>query len=425
MHLNVYGDTLCALVTATAMASSGHQVVLRSAAGAFAEALQGGESLYREPGLAKLLKEQLDAGRLRWGALDEPPAPEVRALFMAFEQADEPVARDVLLRLAEQMAGRTAPSVVINQSAFPVGTTEELQMLFPVGSVVCLPEFLQEGAAVQSFVRPARLLLGCDNERAELLVREVFRPFNRLSDHFLVMRPREAEFAKLAITGMLATRVSFMNDMANLADTLGVDIEQVRRGVGSDPRIGEAYLYPGCGFGGPGLSQNVISLSDTLAASGVGSELLTQVLRINERQKEVMFRKLWRHYDTALSGRVVAVWGAAFKPGTGRIDNAPILKLLEALWAQGVTVRVHDPEALPALRETYGARDDLILCDEPYLAAEGADALMLVTEWKAYWSPDFERLSKIMRAPLILDGRNIYDPAFVRQSGFTYYGVGR
>lgn len=423
MHLDVYGDTLCALVTATAMASSGHHVVLRSPGGGrFAEAVQAGLSLYREPGLERLLQEQLAEGRLRWGALDEAPDADVRAIFLAFEPEHEPQARDVLVHLASHVAPGL---VVINQSAFPVGTTEELQMLFPTGTVVCLPEFLQEGAAVQSFVRPARLLLGCDNAEAEVLVREVFRPFNRLSDHFLVMRPREAEFSKLAITGMLATRVSFMNDMANLADTLNVDIEQVRKGVGSDPRIGEAYLYPGCGFGGPGLSRDVLSLADTLQSQGISSELLAQVMAINERQKEVMFRKLWAHYGRDLNGKVIAIWGAAFKPGSGRIDNAPILRLLEALWAQGAVVRVHDPEALPALATRYGEREDLVLCQQPYRAVEGADALMLVTEWKAYWSPDFARLQQLMRAPVLLDGRNIYDPAFVKASGFAYYGVGR
>ena len=423
MHLNVYGDTLCALVTASAMASSGHQVVLRSAeGGGFAEAVLAGESLYREPGLERLMQEQLRERRLRWGTLDELPEQGVQAVFLAFEPDHEHLAREVVKRLANKPG---APHVIINQSAFPVGTTEELSTLYPAGVVVSLPEFLQEGSAVQSFVRPARLLLGCDDPHAEMLVREVFRPFNRLSDHFLVMRPREAEFAKLAITGMLATRVSFMNDMANLADTLNVDIEQVRKGVGSDPRIGEAYLYPGCGFGGHGLSRDVLRLADTLHSSGVGSALLAQVLTINERQKEVMFRKLWVHYGRSLEGKTVAIWGAAFKPGTGRIDNAPILRLLEALWAQGVIVRVHDPEALSSLSQRFGQRNDLVLCHEPYEAAKGADALMLVTEWKAYWSPDFNYLRQIMQTPLLLDGRNIYDPAFVQANGFAYYGVGR
>jgi len=288
-----------------------------------------------------------------------------------------------------------------------------------------LPDFLQEGTALAGMQRPPQIILGCNDGYAELLVKEIFRPFNRDSDHFLVMTPREAEFTKLAITGMLVTRISFMNDMANLADSLGIDVENVRQGVAADPRIGPTYLYPGVGFGGPGFSTNVINLVDTLDATGVGSTLLNQVIEINERQKEYLFRKLWQHYRTDLKGRTVAIWGAAFKPDTGRIDNAPIIRMLDALWAQGAKVRVHDPEALPALLERYGHHPGLHYASHPYAAAEGADALIVLTQWRAYWSPDLDRLAAIMRQKVLLDGRNIYDPSYVREHGFTYYGVGR
>lgn len=419
MELCVYGDTLNALVTAAALASTGHRVSLRTLNNALDGQIQQGFTPFREHDLEQLLSEQLTEGRLLIEQQDAPLHVNVRAVFFAFAENDYHTA----LVLAKRMQGRAF--LLINQSAFQVGATEALQQQF-AGPVVAMPEFVQEGAAVESFVRPARLLLGCNDAQAEQLVREIFRPFNRQKDQFQIMQPREAEFTKLAINGMLATRVSFMNDMANLADKLNVDIEAVRQGVGADPRIGEAYLYPGSGFGGLGLVQNVTNLAGALASQGVKSALLEQVLDINERQKEVMFRKLWRHYHTDLAGKTVAIWGAAFKPGTARIDNAPVLALIEALLAQGATVAVHDPQALGSLQAHFGATQSGVrYCNDMYAAAAGADALTLVTEWKTYWSPDFAALKNTMAQPVLLDGRNIYEPDYVRECGFIYYGVGR
>lgn len=420
MELCVYGDTLNALVTAAALASTGHRVSLRTLNTELDAQLQLGSTPFREIELEQLLREQLDAGRLRIDASNGALPSDVTAVFYAFDESSYEIAVELTQRLQQ-----STPFLIVNQSAFPVGATEALQALNQ-GAVVAMPEFVQEGAAVASFIRPNRLLLGCDDKQAELLVREIFRPFNRQKDHFQVMLPREAEFTKLAITGMLATRVSFMNDMAELADELGVDIESVRQGVGADPRIGEAYLYPGSGFGGLGLSQNVTHLAGALASKGVKSTLLEQVLEINERQKEVMFRKLWHHYQTDLQGKTVALWGAAFKPGTARIDNAPALALIEALWAQGANVKVHDPQALDMLKKHYTEpKGEITYCNDMYQAAVDADALIVVTEWKPYWSPNFQQLKTEMAQPLILDGRNIYEPSYVRASGFTYYGVGR
>ncbi|MFN3712862.1 MAG: UDP-glucose dehydrogenase family protein [Alcanivoracaceae bacterium] len=429
MHLDVYGDTLTALVTAAALASTGHVVTLRVPPGAAADELDAERLPFQEPGLDALMDEQQHAGRLQRGDFKATSDDQVDAVFLALS----PSAQSAAEQIVDRLAARAEQSwLVVNQSNFPVGTSEQLQIRLQRGAavtvnraVICMPEMLQEGAALQSFMRPSHLLVGCDSDWAEQLIREILRPFSRLRENFRIMLPREAEFTKLAINGMLATRLGFMNDMASLADALGIDIEHVRKGMGADPRIGEAYLYPGCGFGGMNFSRNVMSLASTLEASGVGSELLEQVLLINERQKEVLFRKLWQHYRTDLRSRSVAMWGAAFKPGTGRIDNAPSLRLLEALWAQGVTVRVHDPRALPSLHARFGERDDLVLVDDPYEAARGADAVMLVTEWKDYWSPDFPRLHSLMKFPVVLDGRNILDPGFVRASGFIYYGIGR
>ncbi len=322
-----------------------------AAAGPVARALDDGRVLYQEPGLAELVTAQRRAGRLDCRT-DEPGLADPNG-----EPAVSEPASVVCLALqpgdfgrAEHLAawaGRGGARLLINQSVFPVGSTEQLQTgLREQGAatpVVCLPDTLQEGMALASFTRPHHLLLGCDDREAEVTMRELLRPYNRRRDVLQVMQPREAEFTKVAISGMLATRLSYMNDMALLAEELGVDIDVIRQGVGSDPRIGEAYLYAGCGFGGPGFSRDVMNLTDTLRRRRVGAELLEQVLQINERQKEVLFRKFWRHYDGEVDRRRVTLWGAAFKPGSDRVDNGPALRLIEALWAQGVDVHVHDP----------------------------------------------------------------------------------
>ena len=430
MFIDVYGDTLCAMVSAAALASTGHEVVLHVSEHGVANSLNGDSFTLREPGLADLMAEQKRAGRLSLAGLDELPGERCTVLWLALS----PDGLEQAHRLLGSLPGTIdAQFLVVNQSTFPVGSTEALQQTLwnrpgadaRHGAVVSIPDLLTEGAALNGFTRAEHWLVGADLPWAIRLVGEILRPFNRRRDAIMQMRPREAEFTKLAINGMLATRLSFMNDMANLADSLDVDIERVRQGMGADGRIGEAYLYPGCGFGGLSFSRDVMSLASTLQHSGLQAQLLEEVLQINERQKESLFRKLWQHYDNQLTGRKVAIWGVAFKPESSRIDNAPALKLITALWAQGVQVHVHDPRALPALQEWAGERDDLILHDDPYEAAAGADALMLVTEWKSYWSPDFKRLHAEMKEPLLLDGRNVWDPAFVKGSGFVYYGIGR
>jgi UDPglucose 6-dehydrogenase len=430
MELDVYGDSLCALVSATALASSGNQVLLHVPEGHAAKQLAKGECPFREPGLAELMAEQSQAGRLVLCTLETPPQRQGEVIWLALSPDALALAESVMESLPANRAGRW---VVVNQSTFPVGSSEALEQILTgreaaadtEGVVVSLPDLLIEGNALQSFMRADSWLLGADDTGAQKLVAELLRPFNRRRDAIMLMRPREAEFTKLAITGMLATRLSYMNDMANLADNLLVDIERVRQGMGADKRIGDAYLYPGCGFGGLSFSRDVMSLASTLQGSGMQAQLLDEVLRINERQKEVLFRKLWQHYGTDLRGRRVAIWGAAFKPESSRIDNSPALRLIEALWAQGVQVHVHDPRALDALRDWAGERDDLVLHSDPYEAVEGVDALMLVTEWKAYWSPDLFRLKMSMAYPLLLDGRNVWDPEFIKQSGFDYHGIGR
>lgn len=427
MHLAIYGDTTCAFVSAGALASSGHYVALHVPGGV--AAFQASEVPNREPGLNTLLDEQLAAGTLVVEDFDAPRGEEIAVIWLALAPAQFQLAYNIVAKLAPRS---DAPWLVVNQSTFPVGSSEALQDVLAeaVGegddAVVCLPDLLVEGAALPGFIRADNWLAGSSSFWAQRMMAEILRPFNRRRDNIMWMTAREAEFTKLAVSGMLATRLSFMNDMANLADTLGVDIENVRQGMGADARIGSAYLYPGCGFGGPAFSRDVLSLARELQRSGMQSELLNQVWRINERQKEVPFHKLWQHYGANLEGRKVALWGASFKPGTARIDNAPSLCLLKALWAQGVETHVHDPKAMDALADWASEQGGVVyLHEDPYDALDQADALLLVTEWKSYWSPDFARMASLMRERVLLDGRNIWDPEFVKERGFVYYGVGR
>ena len=425
MQISVYGDTLCAQVTATALAQTGHLVHWFVMTSDDHSRLLQGEPLFREQGLDRLFAEQFTAGRLLPCLYGTTPAQGCCVVFLALAPDSEPLASTIL---TTQLGDGC--EIVVNQTIGPVGVAERLkQGLCDIGSkavLVALPDLIQEGNAYLTFTRPESMLLGCENGEGEALMRELLRPFNRRKDVIHVMSLREAEFSKLAISGILATRISYMNDMASLSDSLGVDIDVVRVAMGADSRIGESYLYPGCGFGGPGLSSNVLALVDVLHEKAAEPGLLEEVLRTNERQKEVLFRKFWQYYRGNVAGKRVAIWGAAFKPGTPRVENAPALKVIEALWAQGVEVAVHDPRALPDLGAwAQGRRGELALCDTPYDAAFGADALMLVTEWKPYWSPDWQRLKRDMRNPLILDGRNIYDPAFVRAQGLVYQGIGR
>lgn len=426
MHIHVYGDTLCAQVTATAMAQTGHQVHWFLPEGVAWDTVRKDGALYRELELPFLLEEQRRAGRLVCERITtgEAASPSADILFLALQPGKLKLACEIL-----DGHRQAAPRIIINQGAGPVGTAEALQAhaksVDPALVVVALPDLVQEGNAFNTFTRPDSLLLGCESADAEALVRELLRPFNRRRDVIQVMSLREAEFSKLAISGILATRLSFMNDMAQLAESLNVDIDQVRKAMGSDSRVGDAYLYPGCGFGGPGLDRSVMTLIDALQSRDRGTGLLEHVLHINERQKEVLFRKFWQYFQGNVAGKRVAIWGTSFKPGTHRVENGAAVKTIEALWAQGVEVAVHDPLALQELSRWAEGKGELQLCEDPYAAAKGADALMLITEWKSYWSPDWASLKSSMREPLVLDGRNIYDPQYLRSQGFRYMGVGR
>ncbi len=427
MRVLVHGSELAAATAAAALSWVGHRVTWIPHPGDPWSRLSRADWLNREPRLARQLEDSRAHGNLSIVEADDVSAAHgdgMEVLWLALS----PEQRGDLAKPVATLARRAARGLVlVNNSTFPVGETERLEAcLGEAGVAVALPDLLEEGRAWETFTRPGRWLLGCDDAVAEARVRELLRAFNRRSDVFQRMPRRAAELTKLAINGMLATRLSYMNEIAGLADTLEVDVEHVRRGMGADSRIGYEYLYPGCGFGGPNFSRDLMRLADVQSASGRHSLLLDQVLDINEHKKETLFRKLWSHFRGRLEGRTVAIWGAAFKPGTARIDHAPVLVLLNALWAQGVRVRLHDPAAIPALLTEVGDHPLLEVFDmDPYDACRGADALMLVTEWKEYWSPDWGRLADLLSERLLLDGRNIYDPAWVAAQGLVYRGIGR
>ncbi|MDT8893719.1 UDP binding domain-containing protein [Halomonas sp. I1] len=427
MRVVIIGSELAAATAAAALSWVGHDVMWRPHVSSDWETLADSAWLASEPHLSMHLREGRRHAKLHI-LQPEEAIPDTRpheVLWLALSPEQRGDAGDLVSSIAPCLS---ESAVLINNSTFPVGETEALEARLggTRRTAVALADLLEEGRAWDAFTRPSRWLFGCDDDRAEHQVRELLRAFNRRRDVFQRMPRRAAELSKLAINGMLATRISYMNEIAGLSDTLGVDVEYVRQGMGADTRIGYEYLYPGCGFGGPSFSRDLMRLADVQSASGRHSALLDQVLDINEHKKETLFRKLWAHYHGRLEGRTVALWGAAFKPGTARIDHAPVLTLLRALWAQGVHVRLHDPAAIMALREGLGEHPLLACFDgDPFEATDGADALMLVTEWKAYWNPDWQRLASQLAGRLVLDGRNIYDPDYVASMGLYYRGIGR
>ncbi|MCC5883662.1 MAG: UDP-glucose/GDP-mannose dehydrogenase family protein [Halomonas sp.] len=426
MRIQIHGSELAAATAAAALSWVGHQVRWVPHASMRWPALKTAHWLRREPDLLERLEEGLEQGTLSLANGEGvDPGGRLDILWLALSPEQREEADELVSEVAD---GQDGELVLVNNSTFPVGETERLEGLLGGKGrrAVALVDMIEEGRAWDSFTRPGRWLLGCDDERAEAQVREVLRAFNRRRDVMQLMPRRAAELTKLATIGMLATRISYMNEIAGLADSLGVDVEYVRQGMGADSRIGYEYLYPGCGFGGPHFSRDLMRLADVQEASGRHSALIEQVLDINEQKKETLFRKLWTHFHGQLEGRTVAIWGAAFKPGSARIDHAPVLTLLRALWAQGVRVQLHDPAATPALQAEVGDHPLLTLFDgDPYAACENADALMLITEWKHYWNPDWSRLAGSLRERLLLDGRNIYDPAHVAGWGLVYRGIGR
>jgi len=323
----------------------------------------------------------------------------------------------------------------VNKSTVPVGTADRVRETVAaelaarnatIGfDVVSNPEFLKEGAAVDDCLRPDRIIVGASSERAVSVLRKLYAPFNRNHDRMVVMDERSAELTKYAANAMLATKISFMNEIANIAERVGADVELVRQGIGSDPRIGYHFIYPGAGYGGSCFPKDVQALERTARSYGYDARLLTAVEAVNRQQKTKLFELISRHFDGSLTGKTIALWGLAFKPNTDDMREASSRGLMEALWSAGAKVRAFDPQAREETRRLYGDREDLVLCEHAYDALEGADVLAIVTEWKAFRSADFQRIRAALREPVIFDGRNLYDPLAVEEAGLAYYGIGR
>lgn len=418
MNICVFGTTLQAGVIAGLFAEYGHQVYWCPQI-----ATENPASVhYQDENLNQLIHKQINNHSLQLIDLKE-----INLASDVFLFSFNPSEFDQAIVLAEELKRRPIihPKLMINGSTFGLQGTEKLKQILVSDHWAYLPDTIQEGNAIQSFMDLKQIIVGTEQEETQQYIKELLRPFFQLKQQFLFMPFLDAEFTKLSISGMLATRISYMNDMAQVAEKLNIDIQNVKQGLAADSRIGATYLSPGVGFGGENFSHDILMLTGTVAGSGIKSQLLDQVWNINEQQKEILFRKFWNYYQGQLTGKVVAIWGASFKENTSSIDNSPIHTMLAALWAQGVTVQLHDPQALERIFELYGERSDLILSDNQYQATEHAHALCILTAWKQYWSPDYAQLLQKMAHPLILDGRNILDSDFVKAQGFAYQGVGR
>ena len=418
MKVAVFGKTLYAGVMSALLSECGHQVY-------WCNIFQDTERTQRylhDESVNQLIEKQLASQFLQYCDFSTLPL-DLDVYLFSFSPHEEAVGLGVLAQLQQRTI--IHPKLMINASTLGLHGTEKFQKILTHDHWIYLPDMIQEGNALASVTQAKQLIVGIDRPDVQLKVRELLRPLFPLAQHYLFMPILDAEFTKLSISGMLATRISYINDLAGVTEKLGIDIEHVRQGMGADSRIGLAYLSAGAGFGGENFSHDILTLANTVSNTGVKSQLLSQVWEINEQQKELLFRKLWNYFHGDLSGKTVAIWGASFKENTARTEQSPIHMMLNALWAQGVKVQLHDPQALNEIAALYGSRDDLILCQDQYQAVQGAHALCLLTAWKQYWSPDYKRLQQMMQYPLILDGRNIFDPDYMKAQGFAYMGVGR
>ena len=443
MRVAIFGTGYVGLVTGTCLAEVGHDVVCVDIDQAKVDGLGRGIIPIYEPGLEPMVKANHAAGRLAFTTDAAAGIAHGQVVFIAVgTPPDEDGSADLQYVLAvARTIGRhlTQPMVVVNKSTVPVGTADKVraaiaEVLAARGEeiafdVVSNPEFLKEGDAVADCMRPDRIVIGASNPEAVTVLRRLYAPFNRNRDRVVEMDVRSAELTKYAANAMLATKISFMNEIANIAERVGADIEQVRQGIGSDPRIGWHFIYPGAGYGGSCFPKDVQALARTASQYGHQPQLLDAVEAVNKAQQGHLFALIQRHYDRGedegVRGKSFAVWGLAFKPNTDDMRAAPSRRLLEQLWEGGAIARVFDPEAMNEARRIFGEREDLVFCDSAYEALDGADALVVVTEWKQFRSPDFERMRKALGDAVVFDGRNIYEPQEIEAAGLAYYGIGR
>lgn len=440
LKVTIFGTGYVGLVQAAVLAETGYDVVCVDVDQSKIEALQQGEITLFEPGLEKLVRENSEAGNLRFTT---SPEMGVRGRDVQFIAVGTPSGEDGsadlrhVLAVADTIAAHMDDrKLIVVKSTVPVGTGDKVRDQIArrlkergrediVFDVVSNPEFLKEGSAVDDCMRPDRIIIGVSSAEAEQSLRELYAPFNRNREKIIVMDVRSAELTKYAANCMLATRISFMNEIASLAEMLGADIERVRHGIGSDPRIGYQFIYPGLGYGGSCFPKDVRALIQTSEEIRFGASVLKAVEERNNRQKLVLVDKITRHFGGDVSGRTFALWGLAFKPNTDDMREAPARATMEALWQAGASVQAHDPKAMNECRRLYGHRNDLVLCETKEMALQGADALIIATEWKSFRVPDFGMMKSAMKQAVIFDGRNVYDPAIATRHGFELYSVGR
>ena len=439
MKVTIFGSGYVGLVTGACLAEAGNHVVCVDVDAAKIARLERGEVPIHEPGLDALLKRNAEAGRIEFTTDAARGVAHGLFQFIAVgTPPDEDGSADLrhVLEVARTIARHMGRyTIVVTKSTVPTGTADTVRRQIESTlrereaaiefDVVSNPEFLKEGAAIADFMKPDRVVIGTDNPRTTELMRELYEPFTRNHDRLIAMDIRSAELTKYAANALLATKISFMNELANIAERLGADIEKVRIGIGSDPRIGYGFIYPGAGYGGSCFPKDVQALIRSSHEVGHEPKLLEAVEAVNAEQKQVLFEKIAAHFGGALEGRTLGLWGLAFKPDTDDMRDASSRALMERLWAAGARVRAYDPVAAQEARRLYGARSDLVLVRTAYEVAEGADALAIVTEWKEFRSPDFERLRGLLKSPVIFDGRNLYEPHIVERFGLAYYAVGR
>lgn len=439
MKITIYGAGYVGLVTGACFAELGNHVLCMDVNKERITRLQQGICPIHEPDLPEMIQKNLLTGHLRF------TNDSIEAVNHGFYQfiavgtpQDEDGSADLqyVLAVARSIGQHLQDyRVVITKSTVPVGTAEKVrneirtelnkrQITIPF-DIASNPEFLREGAAIDDFMQSDRIIIGTDNQTAEEHLRQLYAPFNRNQNRVISMDIRSAELTKYAANAMLATKISFMNQLSNLAERLGADIEKIRIGIGSDPRIGYHFIQPGCGYGGSCFPKDIRALEVMAKEVNYSADLILAVDRVNQHQKHVLFMKISHHFAGDLSGKVFALWGLSFKPNTDDMREASSRSLMESLWQAGAKIQAHDPAAMEEVRRIYGERSDLALYATPEEALESADALIVVTEWRQFSSPDFDKIKKSLNYSVIFDGRNLYDPGYLKQKGITYYGIGR
>ncbi|MEM6514139.1 MAG: UDP-glucose/GDP-mannose dehydrogenase family protein [Pseudomonadota bacterium] len=439
MKLTIFGSGYVGLVTGACMAEMGNHVVCVDIDQGKIDRLNNGDVPIYEPGLDAYIERNMKAARLEFTTDIQKGVDHGLFQFIAVgTPPDEDGSADLkhVLAVARSIGESMSEyRIIVDKSTVPVGTADQVKAevqksLAARGAsvefdVVSNPEFLKEGAAIDDFMKPDRIIVGTDNPRTTELLKTLYEPFNRNRERLISMDIRSAELTKYAANAMLATKISFMNELANIAERFGADIEKVRIGIGSDPRIGYHFIYPGAGYGGSCFPKDVRALAMSASGADYDAELLNAVESVNNRQKHLLFEKLSSHYDGDLAGKTIAVWGLSFKPRTDDMREAPSRVLMESLWEAGATVRAYDPEAMEETRRLYPEQHGLELCESAYSATEGADVLVIVTEWQEFRSPDFTKLGDMLADKAIFDGRNLYEPETAELFGLKYFAIGR